>query len=150
MKKILSIGLIILFLILPAFACAVNAESNTNEIKIYDAPSTSNDNQTELVVKSVLGGAREIVVNIMNNGTTVANDVFIKIIVTGGLFNRVNRSHAWGVIYIPANGIIAISVKHFFGLGKITIVVVARALNAPDVSKTTIGFLLGPFTYIAK
>jgi hypothetical protein len=169
MKKILGLGLIILFFILPTFACAVNAESNTNEIKIYDVltteiassrrvylnpavnQATSDDNQTELIVQSIIGGGfGKITANIENNGSTAANDVFIKMIVTGGIFHRVNKSAAWGLISIPEQGVASFAIKHFFGLGKITIVVVARALNAPDVSKTVTAILLGSYSYIAK
>jgi hypothetical protein len=144
MKKILVTGLVILFFILPAFACAVNTESKTNEIKI-NQPS-SDGNQTVLAIQINVGG-RRIVAGIMNNGSNTANDIFIKMTVTGGFFNNINRSEAWGVVYIPVHSVAAMSVKHFFGLGKITIVVVARALNAPDVSKTVTAFIIGPFVH---
>jgi len=148
MKKILGTGIILLFLILPAFACAVNAESNTNEIKINQ--SISDGNQTVLAIQSINVGGRRIVANIMNNGSTTANDIFIKMTVTGGFFGNINRSDAWGVVYIPVHSIASMSVTHFFGFGKITIVVIARALNAPDVSKTVTAFILGPFVHTEK
>jgi hypothetical protein len=147
MKKILVIGLVVLFFILPTFACAVNAESNTGEIKINQ--SISDGNQTVLVIQINVGG-RRIVVGIMNNGSSTANanDIFIKMTVMGGFFGNINRSEAWGVVYIPVRSVAAMSATHFFGLGKITIVVVARALNAPDVSKTVTAFIIGPFIHM--
>jgi hypothetical protein len=149
MKKILVTGLIILFFILPTFSCAVNIQSNTNDIKIYKAPTTSDDNQTELLFYTIYGGGHgHIGATIQNNGSAVATDVFIKMMVTGGFFNYINKSNAWGVVYIPVGSMVSFGIKHFFGFGKITIVIVARAMNAPELSKTVTASIIGPYIRI--
>jgi len=142
------IGIVICMLLIANVSVVLGIpEEGVNTIE----KTVSFDNQTELVVQSIIGGGLgKITVNIENNGSIAANDVFIKMIVTGGIFHRVNKSAAWGLISIPEQGVASFAIKHFFGLGKITIVVVARALNAPDVSRTVTAILLGSYIYIAK
>jgi len=149
MKKILITGLIVLFFILPTFAYAVNTESNTNAIKIKQP--ISGDNQTTLAIQQIHGGPWGIIsATWVNNGSTTAYDVFWKMIVTGGFYGNINRSEAWGAIYTPPHSLTYFTLHRIYGLGKITIVIVVRALNAPEVSKTATAVIIGPFIYVEK
>ncbi|MBE3120962.1 MAG: hypothetical protein IMZ53_09285 [Thermoplasmata archaeon] len=83
--------------------------------------------------------------DVSNIGANDANNVQWSIAVTGGLLGGVNASEIGTTPSLVAGSSTPISVGMFFGFGKISIVITAKAQNANEVSVTKSAFLLGPF-----
>ncbi|DAC72167.1 MAG TPA: hypothetical protein DSN98_06680, partial [Thermoplasmata archaeon] len=82
--------------------------------------------------------------DVQNAGTVDANNVQWTITVTGGLLKRVNTTATGTSPSLVASTSLPISVGMFFGFGKISIVITAKAQNAIEVSASKSAFLLGP------
>lgn len=82
---------------------------------------------------------------LQNIGTITANDIRWSIMISGGLHHRIYVNTTGRLTYLDAGDFIPLEVGIFFGLGKITIELKAKADNALEVSVEKYAFLLGPF-----
>jgi hypothetical protein len=83
--------------------------------------------------------------DVQNIGEKDASNLEWSIAVTGGLLKLVNATETGTAATLAASASIPVSVGMFFGFGKISIVITAKAQNAAEVSATKSAFLLGPF-----
>jgi hypothetical protein len=94
---------------------------------------------------SDIEGPMGITAKVSNIGGKPADNVEWSIGVTGGILKMVSKT-ATGIAPTLAVGTSTpISLRPFIGLGKIAIIITAKAQNALEVSATKSGFLLGPF-----
>jgi len=82
--------------------------------------------------------------DVKNIGVNNASNLEWSIAVTGGLLKLVNKTATGTAASLAAGATEPISLGMFFGFGKISIVIIARASNAVEVSTTKSAFLLGP------
>lgn len=96
-----------------------------------------------LEITDITGGLG-ISTQITNIGDSDAIDVNATIGITGGLFGFINITATTSVPLLETQGTVPLKAK-FFRLGRITITVIADALNTDQVTKQATGFVLGPF-----
>jgi len=142
-------SILLVLVILSLTAVMTDAHLTTIQTSPAVTPATMADNETELLI-NITGQGRYITAAIYNNGTAAANDIFMKMIVTGGILKGVNKTAVNAVLTIPVNGTYGYRVKGFFGLGIITIDIVVRAVNAPVATATATGILIGRRVYIVQ
>jgi len=87
---------------------------------------------------------------IKNVGVVPADNIEWSILVTGGIFGRVNKSATGSVAELVVDATEAISIGMFFGLGEIQIEIKAHADNAVEVKSTKSALLLGPIVVRIK
>jgi hypothetical protein len=83
--------------------------------------------------------------DVQNTGDVDAQNVVWTIAVKGGILGKVNKSGTGSDTLLAAHATLPISLPLFIGLGKINVMVTAKASNAQEVTATLKGFLLGPF-----
>jgi hypothetical protein len=98
----------------------------------------------ELSIQNI-NGPLGIAAEIKNIGAVPAEALDWYILVTGGILQRVNKSAAGNVAEVAVDGIEAISLGTFLGLGNIQITIKAKASNAVEVVITKSALLIGPF-----
>jgi hypothetical protein len=86
---------------------------------------------------------------IKNVGSITAYDVEVSAQVTGGILNRINKSFSTNTAELVPDESLTLMVGPVFGFGPITITVIARALNAQEVSTEKSGFVIIAFMIIA-
>jgi hypothetical protein len=96
-----------------------------------------------LEITDITGGIG-ISTQITNIGNDNASDVDVTIMITGGLFGRLNTSKTTSSTMLISQDTIELKTM-VVRLGKISITVTADASNANKVTKHATGLLLGPF-----
>jgi hypothetical protein len=117
---------------------------------------SNNNVTTTLEITDVRGGIGGVTADIKNIGTVTADNFFITISVTGGIFNKINILKECGGCGGCGTTIVVGDIKSestlesdfIIGFGKIDIIVTAEADNADLVSIETNGFVLGPLVLI--
>ena len=96
-----------------------------------------------LEVTSISGGLG-LTTDITNIGNENAEDVVVKIVITGGPLNLINiSSTSENAVIYPED---SIQIKTtLFRFGKISITVIVRAKNTDQTMKHAAGFIVGPF-----
>jgi hypothetical protein len=89
-------------------------------------------------------GPTGIKADVQNTGDVDATSVVWSIAVKGGILGMINRTASGTEATIAAHGTLAVSVPMFFGLGKISIVIKAKAQNAQEITASKSAFVLGP------
>ncbi len=102
------------------------------------------NNYVELSLGNI-EGPLGVKATLQNIGTITANDIRWSITISGGLHHRIYVNTTGRLTYLDAGDFIPLEVGIFFGLGKITIELKAKADNALEVSVKKYAFLLGPF-----
>jgi hypothetical protein len=91
---------------------------------------------------------------VRNIGNETADNLSTTILVTGGILHRININTTChggcecDTTLMP--NATATRCVRILGLGPIAITVSAKAVNAPEVSATATGFVIGPFVIIKK
>lgn len=100
---------------------------------------------TEISIGNIKGpfGINADVSNI--GGIEPAKNVTWSIAVTGGLFQRVTVLKTGTLSEIGVGSSVVIETDMFFGFGKISIEITAKANNAPEASESRTAFIIGPF-----
>jgi hypothetical protein len=110
--------------------------------------------QTTLKIEKINGIQGKVCFTVRNIGNETAYNLSTTILATGGILNRIN-------INLTCNGGCGCNTTlmtnktvtrcaRIFGLGPIAITVSAKAVNAPKVSATATGFVIGTFIIIKK
>ncbi len=137
-------GVLLAIFLLAIVTTAAQAQTPTITSTGHAKTPQATTDDAVVIIQNITGNRRGTISAILhNNGTIAANDLFIKMIVTGGLLGMVNKSQAWGLITLAGNGTASFYITKVHGLGKITITVVARALNLPDITKTVNATIIG-------
>jgi hypothetical protein len=114
------------------------------------------DDTTTLEISDIRGGIGGVTAYIENSGSVTANNFFITISITGGIFNQIDILKECGGCGGCGTTIAAGEIKSestlesdfIIGFGTIDIIVTAEADNADLVSTETNGFVLGPLVLI--
>ena len=111
---------------------------------------------TELQITNIQGGFASVTMDIENIGDVTAEDIESSILVTGGILGRINVYHectgcaSCGTTLEPG-AIKTETTKEaglILGIGPIDIELTAGATNAPAVTETASGFVIGMFVII--
>ena len=111
---------------------------------------------TELEITAINSGFAQVIVDVKNIGTEVAEEIQIAIGVKGGLFDKIELLHVCGGCShcgttLDPGATKTESTKErglILGIGPITVNVSASAINAPEINTDTTGFVIGPFVII--
>jgi len=111
---------------------------------------------TTFEIQSVKGGFGKVECIVKNTGNQTAKNITLNITVTGGILGRINITKTCTGCSncgpdIAAGTTRTESTKEtgtIFGFGSIDILVTAKAENAPKVSTTKTGFVLGFFVIV--
>jgi hypothetical protein len=138
--NIIAVGIVVIALVITGTQCISAGETE----------------DTELQISSIKGGLLQVSMDIENIGSVTAENITSSILVTGGIFNKINVYHecsgcgSCGTTLEPGeiktestleSGII-------FGFGPITVDVTADASNADMVTASAQGFVIGFFVLI--
>jgi 2-methylaconitate cis-trans-isomerase PrpF len=111
---------------------------------------------TELEISAINSGFAQVIIDVKNIGTEIAEEIQIAIEVKGGFLGRIDilqvcsGCSSCGTTLDP-EAIKTESTKEaglILGIGPITISASASALNAPEVTLDGTGFVIGPFVII--
>jgi hypothetical protein len=120
-------------------------------------PSGSSDPiaDTELEIISVSGGFAQVTVEVKNIGNETTDGLQLAIEVKGGILDRIDLLHLCGgcssCVPLEPDAIKTESTMEaglIFGVGPISILTSASAVNAPEVTLDSTGFVIGPFVII--
>ena len=126
-------------------------------LSIAVIPSGSSDPiaDTELEISSVTGGFAQVSVEVKNIGTEITDGLQMSIEVKGGILGRIDLIHICGGCSscepLQPDSIkteSTIETGLLFGVGPISVTTVASAVNAPEVTEESSGFIIGPFVII--
>jgi hypothetical protein len=126
-------------------------DGNWSELQIYGldynwaiGAIVEGSGSAELMIQNVKGPLG-IAAEVKNVGVIPAENLDWEILVKGGILQRVNKSEIGHAAEVAVDGIEAISLGTFLGLGKIQITIRAKASNAAEVVSIKSAVLLGPF-----
>jgi hypothetical protein len=109
---------------------------------------------TTLKIEKINGIRGRVCFTVRNIGNETAENLSTTILITGGILHRININvtcqGGCGCNQTLMPNATATRCVKTFGLGPIDITVSAKALNAPEVSATVTGFVIGPFVFIKK
>ena len=112
--------------------------------------------ETELEIDEVAGHVGAVVVNVINVGDTVAEDITISILVEGGILGKIDIYHECSGCSQCGSTLDPGAIKtestleegYIIGFGQVEITVTASASNADEITKTLNGIVIGPFIII--
>jgi len=111
---------------------------------------------TVLEITSIRGGFAKVIIDVKNIGTEIAEEIQMAIEVKGGILGKIDLLHicagcsSCGTTLDP-DAIKTESTSEtgmVFGLGPLTIIASASALNAPEITANATGLVIGPFVII--
>ena len=86
---------------------------------------------------------------ITNAGSTMAYDVDASAHITGGILNQINGTISTGYWELPAGERLELVISGLIGFGPVTISIMARAMNAEEVSTELHGFAFFIFLFVS-
>jgi hypothetical protein len=125
-------------------------------IVVATSCSATQQSQTILDITEMTGGLGTVTMTVKNIGDNTAQNISMRILVKGGILNRINVEQicsgcdACGTTIEP-NEIKEESTSEagfILGFGPIIITASAEATNAAKVEKTYTGFVLGPYVIV--
>jgi hypothetical protein len=112
---------------------------------------TEGPSPTELEISSISVNDFTILnATIKNKGQTEAINVVMSMDVSGGILHLINKTFPGSAASLASGASISLLSEKMFGLGKIAILVTAKADNADEVSKQASGFIVGPLVFGVK
>lgn len=137
-------GVLLAIFLLAIVTTAAQAQTPTITSTGHAKTPQATTDDAVVIIQNITGYWRGMIQAVLyNNGTVAANDVFVKMIVIGGILGGVNRSEAWGLVTLHANSTASFYMSKIHGFGRITITVVARGLNLPDVTRSVNATIIG-------
>ena len=111
---------------------------------------------TELKIISVKGGLGKVEMKIQNIGTEIAEDLEMTVSAKGGILGNINITKICTGCSNCGTTLNQSAIRtestaeegRIFGFGPIQVKVSAKASNAAEVSKNTVGFVIGPFVFV--
>ena len=137
--------------------CFVSIVSLVILIGMAIIPSGSSDPiaGTELEITSVTGGFGQVTVEVKNIGNETTDGLLVAIEVKGGILDRIDLLHLCGgcssCVPLEPDAIkteSTIEAGFIFGIGPVSVTTAASAVNAPEVTIDSTGFVIGPFVII--